>query len=218
MAQYDSVLELLREVRLDTLRLAEPLTQSEADMRPKPGEWSVGEVLDHLVISETLYREMIQRLIVLARAGKRPVIVQTLRDVNTRIPFVPAPLMPLMEIPLTVTNMFVPPFVRERIMTIRFAKAKAPSIAAPKAAKPLDQLRAELRQSVMETARLLQTNSDLDFRTMRYRHPVIGNNNVLQILRIVAFHERRHQAQIQEIIRAIGSREGSTLADRVALG
>jgi hypothetical protein len=37
---------------------------------------------------------------------------------------------------------------------------------------------------------------------MRYQHPIMGSNNVLQMLRIMALHERRHQSQIRDILRS----------------
>jgi hypothetical protein len=37
---------------------------------------------------------------------------------------------------------------------------------------------------------------------MLYQHPIMGSNSVLQMLRIVALHERRHQSQIQEVLRS----------------
>ena len=42
----------------------------------------------------------------------------------------------------------------------------------------------------------------LDYRELRYQHPLMGDNNVLQILRILSLHERRHHSQIQDIFRS----------------
>ena len=33
------------------------------------------------------------------------------------------------------------------------------------------------------------------------QHPLLGTNDVLQLLRLVAFHEQRHQNQISETIK-----------------
>lgn len=197
---FETNLRLLEATREATLRRTAHLTPEQASLRPSPQAWSVAEVLEHLLISETLYRETIARLIGLYRSGRRPSISQGLADIDTVPPFVPKELLRLMDIPLTMMNMFVPPFLRERMMTIRLFKAQSPSIARPKADKPVDQLRFELAESVRATARLLRDNADVDFRRLRYSHPVLGTNNVMGILRIVAFHEKRHQQQIDEIL------------------
>jgi len=197
---FETNLRLLEATREATLRQTAHLTPEQASRRPSPQAWSVAEVLEHLLISETLYREMIARLIGLYRSGRRPSLSQGLADIDTVPPFVPKELLRLMDIPLTMMNLFVPPFVRERMMTIRLFKAQSPTIARPKADKPVDQLRAELAESVCATARLLRDNADVDFRRLRYSHPVLGANNVMGILRIVAFHEKRHQQQIDEIL------------------
>ena len=197
---YETDLNLLKSTRSATLSMTSMLTDEQASARPGPGEWSVNQVLEHLLISEKLYRDTIGRLIAMQREGKRPLIVQSLADINTGLPFVPRALMTLMDFPLTVMNLFVPGFVREQMMQVRSVKAKSPTIAQPTSGKPLADLRDALAQSVVETGALFAANKDIDFRKLHHSHPAIGFNNVLQIIRIVAVHEKRHQAQIQEIL------------------
>ncbi len=199
---YTNALNMLQAARRQTLQMTAGLTDERASLRPSPGAWSVNEVLDHLLISETLYRQTIEALIRLHREGKRPVIYHSLANIDTRLPFVPASLMPLLDVPLTVMNMFVPSFVRERLLQSRGMKAIAPTVSRPTSNKTLAEVRAGLEQSVAATEALFQANSDIDFRGLRHHHPVTGANNVLQILRIVASHEIRHQGQIAEILGA----------------
>jgi hypothetical protein len=200
---YQTNLNLLKATRSETLAMTAALSEAQASTRPAPDEWSVNEVLDHLLISERLYREMIGRLIILEREGKRPLIIQTLAEINTGLPFVPRAIMPFMDIPLTFMNMLMPDFLREQMMQIRSVKAKSPSIAQPSSGQSLEQLRNGLEQAIGETEALFAANQDIDFRKLRHSHPVIGFNNVLQIIRIIAFHEKRHQAQITEILNSI---------------
>jgi uncharacterized damage-inducible protein DinB len=197
---YQANLSLLKSTRVQTLAMTADLSEEQAAARPAPDQWSVSEVLEHLLISERLYRDMIARLIQLKREGKRPVIIQSLTDINTGLPFVPRALMPFMDIPLTFMNLFIPDFVREQMMQVRSVKAKSPTVAQPKSGKSLAQLRQELSEAIGATEALLEQNADIDFRSLRHYHPVIGFNHVLQILRIVAIHERRHQGQITEIL------------------
>jgi len=59
------VLRRLEQVRSETLRRLEDLTQDQLDWRPPPAdgeeEWSLGEVFMHLAIDEIYLRELIAR-------------------------------------------------------------------------------------------------------------------------------------------------------------
>lgn len=200
-AHLDS-LELLRATRLTTLSLTRDLTQAQVDFRPAADAWSVGQVLDHLLIAEKLYRDSIAELIQMSKDGRRPVIRKGFKDIDTSIAYIPKSLLPFLDVPFTILNMFVPPFVRETMAELRLLPAQNPKIAEPASGRPIGELRDALRDSFDDTAALLKANPNLDYRAMRYHHPLLGENNVAQLLRIVAFHERRHQAQIRDILRS----------------
>jgi hypothetical protein len=63
--EVEQVLQQLEEVRAETLRYLEKLTQAQLDARPEveAGEeaWSLGEVFMHLAIDEFYLRELIAR-------------------------------------------------------------------------------------------------------------------------------------------------------------
>jgi hypothetical protein len=65
MVDPQMVLERLDQVRAETLRRLESLTQEQLDGRPPPAggeqEWSLGEVFMHLAIDEFYLRELIAR-------------------------------------------------------------------------------------------------------------------------------------------------------------
>ena len=42
----------LEAVRAEVLRETEGLSQAQADWRPSPSDWSVGEILHHLTLAE----------------------------------------------------------------------------------------------------------------------------------------------------------------------
>jgi uncharacterized damage-inducible protein DinB len=199
---FDPALALLRDTRTRTLDAVADLTQQQSDFRPAPDRWSVGEVLDHLLIAERMYRDVIGQLIELEKAGRRPVITHSFSDVNTSIAYIPKAFLPFLEVPFTMLNLFVPSFVREAMAEFRLIPAQRPTVAEPVRGKPVGELRDALRQSFEQTATLLRANPRLDYARMRYRHPLLGDNNVMQVLRIVTMHERRHQSQIREILRA----------------
>jgi hypothetical protein len=113
-------------------------------------------------------------------------------------------VLPLLDIPFSVFNMFVPGFARELLSEYRLMPAQNPGIATPRKGRPVLDLRQELRSSLGETETLFESNRDLDYRQMRFSHPLMGDNNALEVLRIMAMHERRHQSQMRDVLRSRG--------------
>src|SRR5258706_6874264 len=195
-------LELLQQTRSETLRLGSGINQAQSDFVPAPGKWWVGEVLDHLLLAESFYRRIIAQLIELKKSGVRPVIRNGFAEVNGSIAYIPKSVLPMLEIPFTIFNMFVPTPVRELMTQFRVVPAQIPDMATPRASRPVAELRQELKASSEETTALFHANPQLDYREMRYSHPLLGDNSVLQLLRILSMHERRHQSQIQDVLRS----------------
>ena len=94
----------------------------------------------------------------------------------------------------------MPHAAREFLIRNRLVPAQSPDVGIPRQGRALDELRQELRTSLQETAALFAANATLDYQAMILQHPLLGVNNVLQLLRIVALHEQRHQSQIGDIL------------------
>jgi len=199
---YKENLEMLRLTRVETLRLCSGISQSQSNFVPAMGKWSVGEVLDHLLLAEAFYRNIFGKLIHLQKSGQKPALYIGFSEVNTSIAFLPKTLLPMLEIPFTLFNMFVPNAVREIMTQFRLLPAQNPDLTTPQEGKPIQELREALSASYEETAALFRANPGLNYREMRHSHPLMGENNVLQSLRILALHEQRHQSQIQDILRS----------------
>ena len=197
---YHQNLELLHSTRAETLRLCSAITQAQSEFAP-PGKWSAGEVLHHLLLAENLYRGNFAQLIELQKSGQRPILRRSFADLNTSIAYIPKPILPMLEIPFTVMNMFVPSVVRETMMQFRLVPAQNPDVITPKKGQPVNDLQVALQASYDEMAALFNANPNLDYRGMTYQHPIMGSNNALQMMRIVALHERRHQSQIRDLLR-----------------
>jgi DinB superfamily len=195
-------LRLFRTVREATLQLTAGLTESQAAYLPGPGKWSIGEVLDHILLAEKLYRDRFTKLIELKNAGQRPELKSDFSEINTSILFIPKPILPFLEAPFKMMNLFIPTAVREAMTRYRVMPAQAPSIALPRKGRPIAELREELRCAVERTEELFRSNPDLDYRELRLSHPLMGNNNVLQLVRVMSMHEQRHQRQIRTVQRA----------------
>jgi DinB superfamily len=197
---YEQNLELLHSARAGTLRLCSAITQPQSEFAPR-GKWSAGEVLHHLLLSDCLYQRNFARLIELQKSGQQPVLRASFSDLNPSIAYIPKSLLPMLEIPFTVVNLFVPDVLRETMTQFRLLPAQNPDITTPKKGQRVNELRSSLQSSHDEIAALFDANPKLDYRAMRYQHPILGSNSVLQMLRIAAMHERRHQSQIQDLLR-----------------
>jgi hypothetical protein len=200
LIMYEQNLELLHSARAETLRLCSPITQAQSEFAPR-GKWSVGEVLHHLLLSDYLYQRNFARLIELQKSGQRPVLRSNFADLNPSIAHIPKSLLPMLEIPFTVANLFVPDLIRETMTQFRLLPAQNPDITTPKKGQRMNEIRASLQSSHDGIAALFNANPDLDYRAMQFQHPILGSNSVLQMLRIAAMHERRHQSQIQDLLR-----------------
>lgn len=186
--------------RGDTLRLTDRFTQPQLDFSPGPGRWSVGEVLDHLLRAEDLYRGEIGRLVELARTGQRPYLRRTFDDVNVAPFFMPDVMLPLFDLPFSIMNRFIPDAVRDWAVQHPLVPIRNPSVATPQPRRLGVELRDELVSSLERTRSLLMTNVDLDYTQMVSEHPLMGPANVPQILSFLSRHERRHHAQINRVI------------------
>ena len=61
MSATQAVLNRLEEIRSETLKRFEPLTQNQLDWHPPEGEWSLGEIFHHIALDEHYLREQIAR-------------------------------------------------------------------------------------------------------------------------------------------------------------
>lgn len=181
-----------------SVAMAAPLTQAQLDFSPRPERWSAGQILDHLLRAEDLYRGEIGRLIDLARAGKRPYIRRTFSEINVSPLFVPDIFLPMFDAPFTLMNRLIPQAVRDFAIENPWLPMRNPTIATPHAGRPGAELRDELVSSLERTRMLLVSNAELDFDRMISEHPLMGVATVPQILSFLARHERRHQSQIEK--------------------
>jgi uncharacterized damage-inducible protein DinB len=186
---------------METLETARPLTAEQASFRPDRESWSLAQNLDHLIRIDGIYREHIQKLLDLAREGKRLTIVMPWGESDPRPQFVPSMVMPMLELPFTMMNMFVPSMVRETFLRFPVMKAKSPKRAEPESGRDLTELLSGLRTSFETTRLLLEGLLPANAERVALIHPVFGRNTIPDILGLMTAHERRHQAQMAALLR-----------------
>jgi hypothetical protein len=182
--------------------MVDGLSLAEFDRRPAPGRWSVGEVLDHLALTDALYRREIAALIELARSGRRPVIRRGFADVDVGIFFVPKRLLGLVEVPLGLMSTCMPKALRDLVVRSRWLPAQNPAVGEPRPGRPPDELRRELREAPAAFAALFDAAGDVDLGSLRHFHPLLGWNDPAGVLSFMEGHESRHQGQLRELVGA----------------
>ena len=185
--------------RAQTLRMVASLSQRQLDFSPQPGRWSIGEVLDHLLRTQKLYQDEFVELIALQRAGRRPYLRRTFRDINISPLFLPDAVLPWLDLPLTLLNRIVPDAVRDLMTQFPILPSRNPDRGTPWPCREGVDLRSDLLSSLAGLRALMTANADLDFRELVLEHPLIGVSHVPRMLTFLANHERRHQRQIDRV-------------------
>ncbi len=202
--EFRSALEFHRVTRTQTLAMVQELSQAQIDYAPAPSKWSVGEVLDHLILGQRLYLSYIEEVMGMKEAGQGSTLRLSFNDVDVSVGFVPKSLLPALEVPFTMLNMFVPAGVRDFMTRYRLIPAQNPNITTPRHGRSTSELRGDLISSLKETEALFESRPDLDYGEMTIQHPLLGNNTVPGMLRFLALHEQRHQSQIRSVLASHG--------------
>ncbi len=193
----------LRTVREQNIALTEHLSQEQLDAVPKPGRWSVGEVLDHLVRADQMFQREIGAVIEKQRQGRPPYVYRNLRQAGAPvIGRLPLPFRLPFEGAFFFFNLGVPATVREGFLGQRQVRAQAPEMLRPRPRRPRADLFTDLRASLDQLDHLGQ-DTGLDLDAGLYYSPLFGFTKVAGLLRLLAQHDRRHQGQIQEAVAAL---------------
>jgi len=180
--------------------MVQGLSQEQMDYSSAPGTWSIGEVVDHLILSVEVIRGDIAELIELTKAGRQPLLYRSAADFNITTFFIPKCVLPFLEAPFNFLNMFVPDSAREFFVRYRLIPARAADIATPRQGKSVAELLDGLRSSLGEMEALFAANPNLDYDTMIHQHPLLGTQNVPHLLYTMGLHEERHQSQISDLL------------------
>jgi hypothetical protein len=168
---------LLAELRAADARavaLAKPLTTVQLNWRPSPAEWSIGQCLDHLLVTNQVYLPPITDAL---QTGRRAMVDEI------------------------TPGWFGAWFIRTYIAPSPASKkAKAPKKITPVSevdASILDRFLA----SNDDTRALVQRASEIDINRVRFKNPFIPviRFTVGTGLEIIAKHQDRHLLQAERI-------------------
>lgn len=193
-------LEGFHRVRLHTLELIAPLSQQELDFVPAPGKWSVGEIVDHIILAADSLQHILEELVRLKRSGQRPFVRRTFADFDVSFAWLPKSLLPLLEVPFSLFSSFVPGRLRDFLIQNRLLPFRAAQAATPRHGLSAGELRNRLRTSFESVLSIFESNADLDFHEMAAQHPLFGCIRMTDLPELMASHELRHQKQIGDVL------------------
>jgi len=188
-----------RLVRERTLTILAQVNAEQALWSPRKGVWSIAQIADHLLLSEEMYREQFRRLIQMAREGRGSTIEISLREVDVALAAIPREVIPFLELPLRMFNLFVPHVLRETMVRYPIVAALNPRSSQPRDGLSVGKLSEDLAESLAETESFFQTPMPANIHELTINHPVLGNNTIPQLFRIAIAHEERHQGQMSDV-------------------
>lgn len=201
MAKTYRKFEDARETRRETLSLVEGLTQVQSEFRPEPDQWSVGELLDHLLKADAVVHREIEVAIAQRERGM-PFVYRGLADVDPSLPWILQPVLPFFEVPLGVTSSLVPPPLKRWLAGDRRLRARAPKLLEPRFGRPIDTLRRELADAYDDFEKQQEEHSEIDLSYLYYFNSVVGLRSLPGLYAFISGHEKRHQDQLREILDA----------------
>jgi len=168
----------LESVRAEILGEADGLSQGQADWRPSEKEWSIGEVVHHLVLAEVATGKLTTKLTREAGAAGAPRGFPA--DLVAFKPF-PAP----------------PP-----------GAADAPEVVWPERGRPIGELLSTMRATRERSRQSIEKLGSIDPRPLRFKHFRFGELDLSQWWQLQAHHDGLHLAQIRAIKGAAGFPRG----------
>lgn len=146
------------------------LTEAQIAFQPAPGKWSIGEILDHLSLSEQSIGRTVSKILQVA-AGRGLIGESGSMQVPAR------------PIDLSAYNQ----------------TAKAPDFVRPSPGRPLDQLLSGLQDSRRRVIEVTRRADGRVVGNVTIPHVRLGELHFYQWLTLEGAHEAKHLEQIRQI-------------------
>ena len=171
--RYDQVFALLDDIREQVMAVLRAVIQAQADRRPAENEWSLGEIANHLAITEHAYMGVVADL---AAADKRP-------DADARA---------------ALRNR---PFRIEDTWNIAVTgKLTTPQELLPTPGKPLPDLLRALHEARARSKQIMAPFRDQDLSVKFFVHPRLGTMTLYERMAQLAYHELKHLKQMERVL------------------
>jgi DinB superfamily len=159
----------LESARAEVLEEVDGLSQVQTDWKPSETEWSVGEVVHHLMLAEVATGKLTTKLTKEAQAGGAAA-----------------------GFPHDLTEFPGLPVVAE-------VPGEAPAPVWPERGKPIAELTADIRRVRARSRQSVEKLATIDPRRFVFKHFHFGDLDLSQWWTLQALHDRLHLAQIRAV-------------------
>ena len=171
--QITEILDFIERERQQLMAGVENLSQTQFDFRADKEVWSIGEILDHLYLSESGVAKIIKMNV--SRAAKSDTVTQE-----------------------SGAGDWATSLDQYKIENAT-RKLKAMEQIVPRAGLLKNEILDSLSRSRAELVEAAQSAADYDFAQMNFPHPLLGALNLYQWIRFIGKHELRHLNQIEAV-------------------
>jgi hypothetical protein len=171
-SRLEEIVKDIEAARSELITMVSDLDESATGARAAPGQWSIGEIMHHLVLMENLVTTLLEKQI--PRARDRGIGA----DTNSE----------------SVVHS-LDWYQIEKVVD----KLTAPQSVVPAAGLTRGELLSLLSDSRAKLLRAISEADGIDLSQMHFPHPVLGRLDMYQWILFVGKHERRHIAQIARV-------------------
>jgi len=170
--RLEEIVKEIEAARSELIHIVSDVDETATGARAAPGQWSIGEIMHHLVLMENLVTTLLEKQI--PRAKDRGIGADTKTE---------SLIHSLDWYPIETAA----------------DKLTAPQSLVPAQGLARDGLLSLLSDSRAKLMRAIDEADGIDLSQMHFPHPVLGRLDMYQWILFMGKHERRHIAQIARV-------------------
>ena len=203
MTKWDKLQDSIAQMEEKRRRISDvvqTLSQAQLDFQPGPRSWSIGQVAEHVALSERGLMNLVKSL--LQGPGGRRVLQVSYDQLPLTLQGIPTSFARLaFELlrPFSFMTRFTPQAVIRFMLANPLVKAKAAPDSVPAHGKARAELVAFLTEVRQSTLQFLESVKDKDLAQFHWSHPLLGYQDLSGMLELIVSHDSRHILQIEEV-------------------
>jgi len=168
--ERSQIIQLMKDSEKEFLQAVRDLTDEQWQWKPAPERWSVGEVAEHIVLSEGALFAKVQE------ALRNPPNADWEKKTEGKTEFL------------------------LRVMAPRLGKAQAPEEIQPQGKLTRTEIMTRFAEGRLRSLRFAEeTKATLKDHTAEHPFPIFNTLNAYQWLLYIPLHNQRHDKQIEEV-------------------
>lgn len=199
--RIEKYLSKMQEGRARFLDRFSDLSQSQLDFKPSRNAWSIGQVAQHVGLTEELFQKYTRELLEAGGEEKKALRRVSLQELPLGPRMVPDFVLrlPFVALPVSVMASVTPRAFFSVLLENPLLKLRTAPVLEPKREMDRMELLNFLKRTRQSTLEILEPVQDWDLSQFRWEHPLIGNLDLYGVLDLLASHDERHGRQMDSI-------------------